>query len=243
MVRTLTEAHGVVQAAVATAQERNVTISVVVGDTGGTLFALHRMAGASAVSTTVAHGKAAASAGCGRPSGIVAADSAVLQASIATLGARSGGSARRQTWGTRGGRGATAHQGACHADTPAAELDPDGTAVLEESVLPTTQPGSFSTTGLDIMRWERGTNSLLLRGVATCEDVRSTRRWAVDVNDQSMGVVEACAHATPASAAGADGAGRPAPGDRADTHAWLRLIGVARSRSGSGGNACSREEG
>ena len=46
------------------------------------------MEGASAVSATVAQGKAAASAGFGRPSGALAADSPVIQAIIAPLGGR-----------------------------------------------------------------------------------------------------------------------------------------------------------
>jgi len=46
------------------------------------------MEGASAVSATVAQGKAAASAGFGRPSGALAADSPVIQSIIATLGGR-----------------------------------------------------------------------------------------------------------------------------------------------------------
>jgi len=114
MPRTLTEAHWVVQAAVAKARERNVTISMAMCDTGRTLFALQRMAGASAVSATGAHGKAVASAGCGRPSGTVAADSAVLQAIIATLGGPAQGAVpvdqHGALVGARGGSGATAHQ-------------------------------------------------------------------------------------------------------------------------------------
>ena len=63
MALTLTEAHRMIQAAVAKAQELNVTISVAVCDTGGNVAALNRMDGASAVSATVAQGKAAASGG------------------------------------------------------------------------------------------------------------------------------------------------------------------------------------
>ncbi len=69
MALTLTEANRMVQAAVAKAQELNVKISVAVCDIGGNLVALNRMDGASAVSATVAQGKAAASAGFGRASG------------------------------------------------------------------------------------------------------------------------------------------------------------------------------
>jgi glc operon protein GlcG len=88
MALTLTEANRMVQAALAKAQELNVTISVAVCDTGGHLVALHRMDGASAVSATVAQGKAAASAGFGRASGTLQADSPVIQAVIAALGGR-----------------------------------------------------------------------------------------------------------------------------------------------------------
>ena len=86
MALTLTEANRMLQAAVAKAQELNVKISVAVCDIGGNLVALNRMDGASAVSATVAQGKAAASAGFGRASGTLQADSPIIQAVIATLG-------------------------------------------------------------------------------------------------------------------------------------------------------------
>lgn len=114
MALTRTAAPWMVQAAVATAQARHVTIRVAVCDTGGTLCALHRLAGASAVSATGAHGTAAAAAGCGRPSGPVAADAAVFQAPIAPLGGPAPGAVpvaqHGARVGARGGRGATAHQ-------------------------------------------------------------------------------------------------------------------------------------
>jgi len=88
MALTLTEANRMLQAAVAKAQELNVKISVAVCDIGGNLVALNRMDGASAVSATVAQGKAAASAGFGRASGTLQADPPVIQAVIATLGGR-----------------------------------------------------------------------------------------------------------------------------------------------------------
>ena len=46
------------------------------------------MAGASAISATVAQGKAAASAGFGRASGSLQADSPVIQAVISAMGGR-----------------------------------------------------------------------------------------------------------------------------------------------------------
>src|SRR6267142_2259600 len=86
MALTLAEAHRMMQAARAKAEELHVTLSVAVCDAGGNLLAFNRMEGASAVITTVAQGKAAASAGVGRPSGALAADSPVIQSIIATLG-------------------------------------------------------------------------------------------------------------------------------------------------------------
>ena len=62
MALTLTEANRMVQAAIAKAEELNVKLSVAVCDAGGNLVAFNRMQGASAVSATVAQGKAAASA-------------------------------------------------------------------------------------------------------------------------------------------------------------------------------------
>jgi glc operon protein GlcG len=88
MALTLAEANRMIQAAIAKAEELNVKVSVAVCDAGGNLLAFNRMEGASAVSATVAQGKAAASAGFGRPSGALAADSPVIQSIIATLGGR-----------------------------------------------------------------------------------------------------------------------------------------------------------
>ena len=88
MALTLMEANRMIQAALAKAQELNVKISVAVCDTGGNLVALSRMDGAIAVSAMVAQGKAAASAGFGRASGTLPADSPVLQAVIAAHGGR-----------------------------------------------------------------------------------------------------------------------------------------------------------
>jgi glc operon protein GlcG len=88
MALTLEEANRMVQAAIAKAQAINVKISVAVCDAGGALVAFNRMQGAISISATVAQGKAAASAGFGRPSGALAADSPVIQSVIATLGGR-----------------------------------------------------------------------------------------------------------------------------------------------------------
>ena len=88
MAITLAEANRMVQAAVANADELSVIVSIAVCDAGGNLLAFNRMQGASAVSATVAQGKAAASAGFGRASGALQADSPVIQSVIATMGGR-----------------------------------------------------------------------------------------------------------------------------------------------------------
>lgn len=88
MSLTSSEANRMVQAAVTKANELSVKVSIAVCDSGGNLMAFSRMEGASAVSATVAQGKAAASAGFGRASGSLQADSPVIQAVIATMGGR-----------------------------------------------------------------------------------------------------------------------------------------------------------
>ena len=88
MALTLAEANRMVQTAVAKADELGVKVSIAVCDAGGNLLAFNRMEGASAVSATVAQGKAAASAGFGRASGALQADSPVIQAVIASMGGR-----------------------------------------------------------------------------------------------------------------------------------------------------------
>ena len=88
MALTLVDAQRMIQAAIAQANEIQVKLSVAVCDAGGTLLAFSRMDGAIAISTVVAQGKAAASAGFGRPSGALNADSPVIQAVIATMGGR-----------------------------------------------------------------------------------------------------------------------------------------------------------
>ena len=81
MALTLVDAQRMIQAAIAKGHEMQVKLSVAVCDAGGTLLAFSRMDGAIAISTVVAQGKAAASAGFGRPSG-------ALQAVIASMGGR-----------------------------------------------------------------------------------------------------------------------------------------------------------
>ena len=88
MALTLAEANRMIQAAIAKAGELQVKLSIAVCDTGGNLVTFNRMDGASAVSATVAQGKAAASAGFGRASGTLQADSPIIQAVIATMGGR-----------------------------------------------------------------------------------------------------------------------------------------------------------
>lgn len=117
MPLTLGEANRMVQAAVSKANELNVNVSVAVCDAGGNLLAFNRMEGASSVSATVAQGKAAASAGFGRASGTLQADSPVIQAVIANMGGRmlpAQGAVpvlkEGELLGAIGGSGATAEQ-------------------------------------------------------------------------------------------------------------------------------------
>jgi len=88
MALTLLEANRMVQAPIAKANGLNVKVSIAVCDAGGSLLAFNRMEGASAVSAIVAQGKAAASAGFGRASGALQADSPVIQAIITNMGGR-----------------------------------------------------------------------------------------------------------------------------------------------------------
>jgi len=117
MALTLAEANRMIQAAIAKAGELNVNVSIAVCDAGGNLLAFNRMEGASAVSATVAQGKAAASAGFGRASGTLQADSPVIQAVIASMGGRmlpAQGAVpvhkNGELVGSIGGNGATAQQ-------------------------------------------------------------------------------------------------------------------------------------
>lgn len=117
MALTLAEANRMVQAAVAKSNELGVNVSIAVCDAGGSLLAFNRMEGASAVSAMVAQGKAAASAGFGRASGALQADSPVIQAVIASMGGRmlaaQGAVPVRKDGelvGAIGGSGATAQQ-------------------------------------------------------------------------------------------------------------------------------------
>jgi len=88
MALTLSDAHRLIHAALAKANDIQVKLSVAVCDPGGTLMAFSRMDGAIAISATVAQGKAAASAGFGRPSGALQADSPIIQAVIAATGGK-----------------------------------------------------------------------------------------------------------------------------------------------------------
>ena len=69
MALTLAEANQIIQAAIATAKEMNIRISVAVCDAGGRLMAFNRMDGAIWGSVYGSQGKAIASAGFARASG------------------------------------------------------------------------------------------------------------------------------------------------------------------------------
>ena len=88
MSLSLDDANRMIEAAKAKAGELGVSLSIAVCDGGGALLAFNRMAGASAITATVAQGKAAASAGFGRASGALQPDSPVIQAVIAATGGR-----------------------------------------------------------------------------------------------------------------------------------------------------------
>ena len=129
MALTLTDANKMVMAAIAKANELQVKLSIAVSDTGGHLITLSRMDGASAVTATVAQGKAAASAGFGRASGTLQADSPVIQAVIAAMGGRmlpARGAVpvykAGELVGAIGGSGATAEQDEQCAQAGAAAL-------------------------------------------------------------------------------------------------------------------------
>ena len=114
---TLAEASRMIEAALAKAAEIDVKVSIAVCDSGGSLLAFGRMDGASPVSAIVSQGKAAASAGFGRPSGTLQADSPVIQAVIAAMGGRmlpAQGAVpvvkNGELVGSIGGSGATAEQ-------------------------------------------------------------------------------------------------------------------------------------
>jgi glc operon protein GlcG len=72
MALTLAEANQVVQAALNTAREMKIRISVAVCDAGGRLMAFNRMDGAIWASVYGSQGKAVASAAFARPSGELA---------------------------------------------------------------------------------------------------------------------------------------------------------------------------
>jgi len=88
MALTLAEANRMLQAAIAQAETLNIKLSVAVVDAGGHLMAFNRMEGANWITATVAQGKAVAATGFGRPSGMLQADSPVIQAVIAAQGRR-----------------------------------------------------------------------------------------------------------------------------------------------------------
>jgi uncharacterized protein GlcG (DUF336 family) len=129
MALTLDDAQRMIQAAIAKGKELQVKLSVAVCDTGGNLIAFSRMDGAIVVSATVAQGKAAASAGFGRPSGALQADSPIIQAVIAATGGRMlparGAvpvSRNGEVVGAIGASGATAEQDEICAQAGAAAL-------------------------------------------------------------------------------------------------------------------------
>jgi len=88
MALTLDEANRIVKAAIDKAREMNIKISVAVCDAGGRLMAFNRMDGAIWASVYGCQGKAIASAGFGRASGLLAerAGSPIVQGIAAAEG-------------------------------------------------------------------------------------------------------------------------------------------------------------
>jgi glc operon protein GlcG len=88
MALTLAEANQVVQAALKTAREMKIKISVAVCDAGGRLMAFNRMDGAIWASVYGSQGKAIASAAFARPSGELAerAGTPIIQGIVAGEG-------------------------------------------------------------------------------------------------------------------------------------------------------------
>ena len=84
MTLTLAEAKTICEGAITKAQEFNIRISVAVCDAGGRLIALNRMDGAIWGGVYGSQGKAVASAGFGRPSGVLqqSYDTSVTQRGI-----------------------------------------------------------------------------------------------------------------------------------------------------------------
>ena len=71
MALTLAEANRIVEGTLAKAQELNIKVSAAVCDAGGRLVAFNRMDGAIWGGVYGSQGKAVASAGFGRPSGVL----------------------------------------------------------------------------------------------------------------------------------------------------------------------------
>ena len=85
---TLAEANRVIEEAIAKAKEINIKVSVAVCDGGGRLVAFGRMDGASWASTLGSQGKAIASSGFGRASGVLMerADTPIIRGIVAAEG-------------------------------------------------------------------------------------------------------------------------------------------------------------
>ena len=79
MALTLAEANRVVDATIKKAEELNIKVNVAVCDAGGRLMAFSRMDGAIWAGAYGSQGKAVASAGFGRASGLLNADAAIVR--------------------------------------------------------------------------------------------------------------------------------------------------------------------
>ena len=86
MAITLSEANRICHAAIAKAEEFNIRISVAVCDAGGRLLAFNRMDGAIWAGAYGSQGKAVASAGMGRASGAINADTPIVRGIVGAEG-------------------------------------------------------------------------------------------------------------------------------------------------------------
>ena len=85
MALTLEDGDRMIKAGIAKAKEMNIHMTLAVVDGGGHLLAFGRMETCIWASATVAQGKAVAASGFGRPSGVLPADSPVMQSILAKV--------------------------------------------------------------------------------------------------------------------------------------------------------------
>ena len=80
---------------------------------------------------------------------------------------------------------------------PDMEIHPGVAPAQGERVLTKIRTGPFSTTPLDVLLRDMGTETLVLMGVATFGCVLSTVVWATDINYKVVVVADACSDPDP----------------------------------------------